>query len=95
MSRTNPKNPRTPEQLAKARERHAQRKQEAAAIFASQPDDGLAKIHTVCAIFSCSTATAWRWVKSSKLPKPHKIGRTTVWRVADLRAALAKVGNND
>ena len=88
----NAKNPRTPEQLARARTRRKQRQQEAAAIFNSQPDDGLVQIHTPCAIFSCSPATIWRWVDSGKFPNPHKMGRLTVWRVGDLRAALAKVG---
>ena len=34
-------------------------------------------------------STLWAWVKAGKFPEPIKIGpRTTVWRVADVRARL-------
>jgi prophage regulatory protein len=34
-------------------------------------------------------STLWAWVKAGKFPEPVKLGpRTTVWRVADVRAWL-------
>ena len=36
-----------------------------------------------------SKSTLWSWVKAQKFPAPIKIGpRTTVWRIADVRAWL-------
>ncbi|HEY1979306.1 MAG TPA: AlpA family phage regulatory protein [Xanthobacteraceae bacterium] len=46
------------------------------------------------AIFPFSSATLWRKVKAGTFPKPVKLGtRITAWRVEDIRALIAKVGD--
>jgi predicted DNA-binding transcriptional regulator AlpA len=47
---------------------------------------------TLAAMLDTSTASIWRWSKSGRLPKPHKLGAgSTRWRVEEVRAALAKL----
>jgi len=42
-------------------------------------------------IVPISKSTLWSWVKAEKFPAPIKIGpRTTVWRIADVRAWLER-----
>ena len=57
--------------------------------FQTLPDDALARVATVRALFDCSSPTVWRWAASGKLPKPLKVGGITGWRVGDLRAILS------
>jgi prophage regulatory protein len=45
------------------------------------------------AIFPFSSATLWRKVKAGTFPKPVKLGpRITAWRVEDIRALVASMG---
>lgn len=40
-------------------------------------------------IIPVSSATWWRWVKSGKAPKAHKLSeRVTAWRAEDIRQFL-------
>lgn len=51
-----------------------------------------ASAKTLALTLETSEATIWRWTKSGKLPKPHKLGAgTTRWRMDEVRAALAKL----
>lgn len=57
--------------------------------FDQLPDSAHVPIKTVCALFGCSPATAWRRVRSGHLAKPVRIGAgSTRWSVGDLRRSL-------
>ena len=56
--------------------------------FDELPDSALVDQPVVEGAFKCSSATVWRWVKSGLLPQPIRRGRTTRWRVGDLRILL-------
>jgi len=54
------------------------------------PDSAFIRLPVLIALFSISKATIWRRVNDGTLPKPIKLSiRTTVWRVGDIRNALA------
>lgn len=62
----------------------------ALANFDVLPDSAFVRLPVVAGLNGISPATAWRWVKSGRLPAPIKTGpNTTVWRVGDLRRAAA------
>jgi prophage regulatory protein len=45
-------------------------------------------------VFPFSSATLWRKVKAGTFPKPVKLGpRITAWRIEDLQALIAELGN--
>ncbi len=49
--------------------------------------DGYLRLPGVLAVVPVSRSTWLSWVKSGKAPKPIKLSeRTTVWKVADIRA---------
>lgn len=59
------------------------------ARFDTLPDAAYVRLPVVTALFACSKASVWRYVKSQRLPVPHKFGsRVTAWNVGELRAAL-------
>lgn len=65
---------------------------DALAQFETRPASSFVRLPVVCGLYACSPATAWRWVKSGKIPSPVKLSeRVTAWRVGDLRAALAQL----
>ena len=56
------------------------------------PDSGFISGNTLAAALETSATTIWRWSKSGRLPKPHRLGEgTTRWRVGEVRAALSKL----
>lgn len=59
--------------------------------FSNLPDDALARLPVVQAAYACSAATVWRRVKAGLIPAPVRIGRTTAWRVGEIRKALAEL----
>lgn len=60
--------------------------------FDQLPDSAHVPITTVCALFGCSPATAWRRVRSGHLVQPVRFGaRSTRWCVGDLRRSLMAV----
>ena len=57
--------------------------------FSSLPDEAHVRLPVVMALYACSAASAWRYVKNGTLPAPRKFGsRVTAWNVGQLRAAL-------
>ncbi len=50
------------------------------------PRSAYVRIGAVAALYSVSTATVWRWVKSGRLPEPVKLSPgVTAWNVGALR----------
>ena len=57
--------------------------------FGNLPDEAHVRLPVVMALFACSAASAWRYVKCGTLPAPRKFGaRVTAWNVGLLRAVL-------
>jgi predicted DNA-binding transcriptional regulator AlpA len=44
----------------------------------------------VAARFGVNRSSVWRWVKLGILPKPIKIGGSTRWMAAEIRAVIEK-----
>lgn len=63
---------------------------EALKNFDSLPDSASVRQPVVEALFACSGSTVWRRSKSGLIPKPKKIGCTTVWNVGEIRQALGR-----
>lgn len=57
--------------------------------FDQLPDAAHVDVRTVAGLFGISIPTVWRHTRSGKLPAPRKIGASTRWNVAELRAILA------
>lgn len=57
--------------------------------FDDLPESAAVRVHVAAALFGVSVPTVWRWSREGGLPAPSKFGGATVWRVSDLRAALA------
>ena len=53
------------------------------------PDDAHVGVRSVAVLFGAGVSTIWARVARGELPKPKKFGRSTRWRVGDLRAVLA------
>lgn len=54
------------------------------------PDSAFVRLPVLQILFACSRATLWRWVRTSQIPAPKKIGpRISAWNVGELRQALA------
>lgn len=63
---------------------------DALARFDHLPDSAFVRQPVVCALFSISPATAWRWVGSGILPTPRKLSPAiSAWNVGQIRKALA------
>lgn len=57
--------------------------------FDQLPSAGFVRLPVVCALLSCSPASAWRMVRDKRIPAPVKLSpRVTGWPVGPLRAAL-------
>ncbi|CAN7471041.1 helix-turn-helix transcriptional regulator [Paraburkholderia hospita] len=66
-----------------------QRHSGSVAGFDAKPDIARVRINDVADLLSCSVSTVHRRVKSGLIPQPIKEGGVLVWRVGDLRRALA------
>lgn len=56
------------------------------------PEKMLVDVKEAASMLSISVASLWRLVKAEKAPAPIKIGGSTRWRVADLRAYVDNGG---
>ncbi|MBL0283109.1 MAG: AlpA family phage regulatory protein [Zoogloea sp.] len=55
--------------------------------FGILPDEAHVRLPVVMALYACSAASVWRYVKNGKLPVPRKFGsRVTAWNVGELRS---------
>lgn len=60
------------------------------ALQAQMPQAGYIRQAGLLQVLPISPATLWRWVASSKFPKPVKLGsRITAWRLDDVRGWLS------
>jgi predicted DNA-binding transcriptional regulator AlpA len=60
--------------------------------FHTLPDEAHVRLPVVMALFACSAATVWRYVKKHHLPAPVHLGtRVTAWNVGQLRTALKSI----
>lgn len=58
--------------------------------FSHLPDEAHVRQPVVEALYGCSAASVWRYVKTGAIPAPRKFGaRVTAWNVGELRASLA------
>ena len=57
----------------------------ALARFDELPDSARVRVRVVAALEGCCPATVWRRVSLRLMPRPEKVGNTTVWRINDLR----------
>lgn len=63
--------------------------------FDERAASSLADVKTLADYLGVSINTVWRWSRTGRLPAPIKIGpNSTRWRVGDVRAALAALGNS-
>ena len=70
-------------------EPHATPIPDALANFDRLPDSAFVRRPVVRALFQVSTATVWRWSKSSRIPSPRRLSEgVTAWNVGELRKAL-------
>lgn len=60
-------------------------------LIPSLPDSALIRISVVSALFSCSTVTIWRGVKTGRFPPPRHVGRMTVWVLGEVRKTLQAI----
>lgn len=67
-------------------------KQASLKYFDELPDSAFVRQPVVLGLLCCSKSTLWRWVKSSLIPSPKKIGsRVSAWNVGELRSALLRL----
>lgn len=53
--------------------------------LANLPDDTRVNAHITATVLGCAVSTIWNLAKSGKIPRPTRVGRTTRWRLGDLR----------
>jgi predicted DNA-binding transcriptional regulator AlpA len=56
--------------------------------FPDLPDDARVPVTVVADVFGIGVSTCWAWVKSKRLPAPYRLGRSTRWKVGELRVIL-------
>lgn len=67
-----------------------------ASTFDTLPDTAYVRQPPLLEVVPFSSATLWRKCKAGEFPKPVKLSeRVTAWRVADVRAWLAKAQANE
>jgi prophage regulatory protein len=58
------------------------------------PEKGFLRLPQVLKIVPVGKSTWWAGVKSGRYPKGQKLSpRTTAWKVEDIRALIAELGN--
>lgn len=63
-------------------------------MYNKLPETGFLRLPQVLAIVPVSKSSWWKGCRSGRYPKPVKLGpRTTAWRVEDIAALIANLGN--
>ena len=60
-------------------------------LIPSLPDSALIRLPVVASLFSCSSVTIWRGVKTGRFPPPRHVGRMTVWVLGEVRQKLQEI----
>lgn len=55
------------------------------------PQEGFVRLETAMAVFGCKKTKFLDGVREGVIPKPHKWGRTSLWDVDEIRAAIARM----
>ena len=55
------------------------------------PNEGFIRLETAMRLFGCKKTKFLEGVKEGVIPKPHKWGRTSLWDVNEIRAAIEKI----
>lgn len=57
--------------------------------YPALPAEGFCKLPQILQAIPMGKTTWWAGVKSGRFPQPLKLGRSTFWRVADIRNLIA------
>lgn len=63
------------------------------AVVPTLPSEGYVRIETVLSVYPVSRSKLYALIRRGEFSKPKKIGATSAWNVADVRAALARLGS--
>lgn len=56
------------------------------------PPEGYCRAKQAHTILGCSRSTFYAKVKSGEFPQPVKLGRSSLWRVDDIRQLIEDIG---
>ena len=59
------------------------------------PIEGFCKLPQILKEIPVGKTTWWEGVKTGRFPKPVKLGRSTFWRVSDIRKLIAEIGGTE
>lgn len=54
--------------------------------------DQLLRVKSVAKLLDVSVSTVWDQVKKDHLPKPYKLGSSTVWKMSELQQVISNLG---
>ena len=55
------------------------------------PNEGFIRLETAMRVFGCKKTKFLEGVREGVIPKPHKWGRTSLWDVNAIRAAIENI----
>lgn len=55
------------------------------------PNEGFIRLETAMRVFGCKKTKFLEGVREGVIPKPHKWGRTSLWDVNEIRAAIENI----
>ena len=62
---------------------------------ATLPPEGFVRLPIILKILGIGKSSFWNGIREGRFPAPVKLGpRTSVWRVEDIRALIAKTGSS-
>ncbi len=82
----------TPEQKSEIRRQREAKTCTILARITNAPDCTMIDAHTVAALLGRGCTSVWRDVKNEIIPQPTRLGRSTRWRLGDIKSHLAKIG---
>lgn len=54
------------------------------------PDGAFITTAQLAATLGVHPLTPYKWMRTGRLPRPHKFGTATRWKVSEVRAAIAQ-----
>lgn len=64
---------------------------EVAAKAITLPNEGFIRIEVAMTVMGCKKTKFQKGIREGIIPKPHKWGRTSLWDVNEIRAAIEKI----